>query len=118
MNRRLSVALTALLAWPVLAHAQPQKPAEECTVKSRSDAVVLLLCPPQADAELWRMAGEAACSTRAACNAWIWDDATKVPDKAPATDAELPKQRTAAAVAVWVNDSKSLMTLKRNRARK
>ena len=44
---------------------------------------------------------------------WIWDDAALVPETAPATDAELPKDRTGKAVAVWANDSQSLVSLRK-----
>jgi hypothetical protein len=47
------------------------------------------------------------------CNAWIWDDPTKAPVKAPATDSDMPKGQAAAAVAIWVNDSNSLISLQR-----
>lgn len=96
-----------------LGYAQPAKLAGECAIKARSPAVVILVCPPHSDATTWRVAGGLACEARHFCNAWIWDDDASAPDKAPATDAELSKIDSRAAVAVWVNDSQSLMTLKK-----
>ena len=86
-----------------------------CTVKNRSDAVVLVVCGSGLSESVWHEAGKAACGDRHYCNAWIWDDESKVPRVAPATDAGLRKVDSAAAVAVWINDSEMLMTLKRVR---
>lgn len=99
-------------------HAQSEKTAGECSVKARSNAVVILVCPPLSNAEQWRISGSAACDTKQFCNAWMWDDNAKAPDKAPATDADLPKSSSGAAIAIWVNDSKSLITLKKASAQK
>lgn len=93
--------------------SQPQKAAGDCTIKARSDAVVILVCPAFSKAEVWRRAGEAACETKQVCNAWVWDDSAKAPDKAPKIDSQLSKINSVEAVAIWVNDSKSLMTLKK-----
>lgn len=79
---------------------------------------MIMVCPVFADADVWRMAGEAACESKQACNAWVWDDDAKAPNKAPKTDAQLPKSTSAQAVAIWVNDSKSLVKLKKAGASK
>jgi hypothetical protein len=100
------------------AHAQSEQTAGECSIKARSNAVVILVCPPLSNAENWRVAGSAACESKQFCNAWVWDDSGKAPNKAPATDADLPKNSSGAAVAIWVNDSKSLVTLKKVGAHK
>lgn len=87
--------------------------SSSCAVKNRSDAVVLMLCPAgQTDVTL-RAAAAKACESKTRCNVWIWDDAALVPETAPATDAELPKDRTGKAVAVWANDSQSLVSLRK-----
>jgi hypothetical protein len=84
----------------------------QCTIRSRSQRLVLLLCPAGLDREALQLAGENACKPRVTCNAWIWDDAARMPAVAPATDAELPKHLTAQAVAVWAQDSKSLVIVR------
>lgn len=86
-----------------------------CTVKASSPAVALMYCPSQTDEKTWIEAAKAACEPGKARNVWIWDDLSKMPASAPQTDAELPKSATSAAVAVWVNDSSSLMKLKKAR---
>jgi len=101
----------ALLSLAQLSYAQTGKLENGCRIKVRSDAVVILVCPENASAEVWRAAGEAACGPKLLCNAWVWDDNAKAPDTAPVTDPDLPKKAAAQAVAIWVNDSKSLVTL-------
>jgi hypothetical protein len=112
-SRNILIAL-CLLSVAQLGYSQPRKPAGECTIKARSDAVVIMVCPVTSNADVWRTAGEAACESSQVCNAWVWDDDAKAPEKAPQTDAQLPKSRTAKAVAIWVNDSKSLVKLKKS----
>ena len=118
MSCRHFLLVVCLASVAQLSYSQPKKPAGECTVKARSDAVVIMVCPVLSNAEVWRMAGEAACESKKACNAWVWDDDAKAPDKAPKTDAQLPKSTSAQAVAIWVNDSKSLVKLKKAGASK
>jgi hypothetical protein len=90
-------------------------PASSCAVKTRSDHVVIMVCPPGMNRDDWQSAGKSACEADKRCNVWIWDDAGKAPDAAPATDDVLPKKLTAVAVAVWVNDSRNLIILSRAR---
>lgn len=103
----------ALVSLAQLSYAQTGSMENGCKTKARSEAVVILVCPQDASSDMWRAAGEAACGQKLACNAWVWDDHAKAPGTAPVTDADLPKKASAQAVAVWVNDSKSLMTLKK-----
>ncbi len=102
-----TLAMTA----PAVTQAAPN----DCTVKSRSSAVVLMHCKANVAETVWVEAAKAACEPGKACNVWIWDDASKMPQVAPKTDAELPKSATGAAVAVWINDTANLMTLKKVR---
>jgi hypothetical protein len=93
--------------------AQATATASPCTITSRSDAVVIMVCAPNLEQQALRTNGRSACGIKVNCNVWIWDDAAKAPAKAPNTDADLPKDQAAAAVAIWVHDSQSLITLKR-----
>ena len=72
-------------------------------------------CKTNLDDKILAQAAKAACEPGKTCNVWIWDDLSKMPTAAPKTDTELPKTATGAAVAVWINDSASLMTLKKPR---
>jgi len=103
----------AFLSLAQLSYAQAVKTDNGCKIKVRSDAVVILVCPSASTADVWRAAGQAACGPKLFCNAWVWDDNAKAPDTAPVTDAEIPKSATTQAIAIWVNDSKSLVTLKK-----
>ena len=98
--------------WCTPAAAAPQS-AQGCNVTQRSEAVVLMLCPPAQTEVIWRAAALKACEGKQRCNVWIWDDAAHVPTTAPATDAELPKALTAKAVAIWAHDSQSLVGLRK-----
>jgi hypothetical protein len=114
MNRTLkslALASSAVVLAPGAsgANANPS----ECVVKSRSEGVVLMHCKTNLEDKAWVEAAKAACQPGKACNVWIWDDLARMPTTAPKTDAELPKSATGAAVAVWINDSGSLMKLKK-----
>jgi hypothetical protein len=43
----------------------------------------------------------------------VWSDRSKVPGKAPEKDADIPESARAHAVAIWVNESQGLVTLRR-----
>lgn len=90
--------------------------AGSCSVKSRSERVAIVVCPSGAKQDVLRAAGAAACKSHTAgCNAWIWDDPAKAPMKAPAIDTDMPKSTTGSARAVWLNESQSLMELRKLR---
>ncbi|WP_146159988.1 hypothetical protein [Nitrosospira sp. Nsp5] len=93
--------------------ADPVATSKPCTVKDRTEALVILVCAPNLDQETWQNAARAVCGSALMCNAWIWEDPAKAPVKAPATDSDIPKDQAAAAVAIWVHDSKSLISLRR-----
>ena len=105
------VASALVLAQPMTAAAAE----DDCTVKSRSNAVVLMHCKAQLDEKVWAAAAKAACEPGKACNVWIWEDQSMIPQTAPETDTDMPKSATRAAVAVWINDSANLMKLKKVR---
>ncbi len=86
-----------------------------CSTKDSSEQLALVLCSASTDQAALKAAGMAACKGKQVCNAWIWDDASKLPPKAPATDKELPKSATGAARAIWINDSQSLIELRKAR---
>lgn len=111
--KSLSLATSALvMASPVSAAAAA---SDSCTVTARSSAVVLMHCKANLDDKAWVAAAKAACEPGKACNVWIWEDLSKIPEKAPAIDTDLPKSATGAAVAVWINDSANLIRLKKVR---
>lgn len=84
-----------------------------CSVIDRSKAVALLACPAGLSNEALREAGTAACQPIAQCHAWVWTDRSRVPGKAPEKDADIPESARAHAVAIWVNESQGLVTLRR-----
>ncbi len=92
-----------------LGHASEQ----DCSVKDRTEALVLMLCPEQPGEKTWIEAAKLVCGSAIQCNVWIWNDRSKMPDAATKTDAELSKKHTGAAVAIWINDAQSLIKLKK-----
>lgn len=72
-----------------------------------------MVCPKGYDASTIQAAATAACGARQDCNVWVWDAESKAPQKAPQRDADFDKAQAATAIAVWANDSKSLMRLQR-----
>lgn len=113
MFRIKLIFATCLVCLMPLTHAQMKQSAGTCIVKASSGAVAILVCPAQSAEDAWRTAGEIACGSRLACNAWVWDENSKAPEVAPRTDADLPKSSSGQAVAIWINDSKSLVKLKK-----
>lgn len=83
-----------------------------CEVTSRSKALVVLVCRANLDDASLVKAGKEACGARMPCNAWIWDDAAKAPEKAPAKDADMPKEAARAAIGIWANDEQVLVRLR------
>ncbi|WP_156391599.1 MULTISPECIES: hypothetical protein [unclassified Roseateles] len=86
-----------------------------CSTTDRSEQVALVLCSANTDQAALKAAGMAACKDKKVCNAWIWEDASKLPPKAPAIDKDLPKSAAGAARAVWIHDSQHLMELRKAR---
>ncbi|MFG6467850.1 hypothetical protein [Roseateles sp. BYS87W] len=86
-----------------------------CRTHDRSEQVALVLCSTHTDAAALKAAGEAACKGKTLCNAWIWDDASKMPAQAPVADKDLPKSASSAARAIWIHDSQHLMQLRKAR---
>lgn len=105
-SRALGLALLGLTA--VSANA-------DCSTKDRSEQVAVVLCSANTSQDALKAAGVAACKGKQVCNAWIWEDASKLPAKAPALDKDLPKSASGAARAVWINDSEHLMELRKAR---
>lgn len=86
--------------------------ATECEEASRSDAIILMNCSADSTSETWVNAAKNACGDDKSCNVWFWPKGIELPTTAPLTDVELPKSLTSKALAVWANDSSSLLTLK------
>ncbi len=100
--------VTASLIGSAGARAEPGP----CEVRSHSQKVAILVCPPALDANGWRDAGRKACAdSNGVCNAWIWNDGDLAPTTAPATDGQLDRDAVRNAVAVWVDDSQRLVRI-------
>lgn len=107
----------ALLLAAGLVTAAPWAAAQEataCEVRDRSPELVVMVCKPASNPTQWRAAAQAACGEeRSRCNVWIWTSLEDAPKKAPKLDADIPKQNTAKAVAVWANDTQSLLQVRK-----
>jgi hypothetical protein len=95
-----------------IAFAAQEKTPSACQVRSRSEALAVLVCQPKLDEAALVTAGKSACGTRVQCNAWMWDDASKAPAKAPARDAAMPKDAAAAAIGIWTNDAQAFVRIR------
>lgn len=113
MSKYFQILVVMVSTWgfPTLIYATEGMPAQ-CTVKNHSETMVVVVCQPGLEQMVWSKAGRQACGPRTQCNAWIWDDTKKAPDVAPLADANLAPQQSASAVAVWANDSQSLLVIK------
>ncbi len=87
--------------------------AATCDQASRSENIVLMSCSLDSNSEAWIDAAKQACGEDKTCNVWFWHRGVELPKTAPLKDIDLPKNLTSKAVAVWANDSSSLVTLKK-----
>lgn len=87
--------------------------AANCELVTRSADVVLMHCTQESDSELMVSAAKKECGEDERCNVWFWNSDVVLPEVAPEKDEGLPKSLTSSALAVWANDSASLLTLKK-----
>lgn len=85
----------------------------ECELKSRSNDVILMQCSASPSDDDFTKVGQDACGDDSACNVWFWGAGVDLPENAPEKDSDLPKSLSSQALAVWVNDSGSLLKLKK-----
>jgi len=85
----------------------------KCTARSAEGTIRVLICPPGLSKEEMKVAGEEACGIQVLCNAWIWDSGSAAPKNVPGKDADIAPEVAGDAVAVWANDVKSLMLIKK-----
>jgi hypothetical protein len=85
----------------------------KCTVRDSEGTIRVLICPPGLSQEEMRVAGEEACGVQVLCNAWMWDAGSAAPQNAPSRDADIDPTVAGNAVAVWANDVKTLMMIKK-----
>lgn len=110
----VSVLLSATLLAGGVA-AEPQAAGKsQCSLRGSSDLLKVVVCPPGLDEEALRIAGEQACGLAVLCNAWIWDDAAKAPTEVPEGQSELDPKNAQSAIAVWFNDRKGLLMVRRD----
>ena len=108
----IALVFACALTGSVLAQDVP-KDKSQCAVRSSEGLIRVVVCPPGLDVESLRVAGEEACGLVVTCNAWIWDNADKAPKYSPRKDSDIAEKDAGNAVAVWANDQKSLMLIKR-----
>jgi hypothetical protein len=108
----IALVVAGALARSVLAEDVPQGKSQ-CSVRSAEGSIRVVVCPPGLDMEALHVAGQAACGLTVICNAWIWDNAEKAPKNSPSKDSEIAQKDAGNAIAVWANDKKRLMLIKR-----
>ena len=107
--RRVACSAT-VLAVLALAEARAEGPAI-CSVRVRSPQLVVLICTPDAADQVLRVRSQAACAEQGRCNVWIWDQPAKAPDAISLNDFGISPFQVNAAVAVWINESQTLIRL-------
>lgn len=89
------------------------KAAEVCTSTHTGGQLAAVLCEPGLDQAIWAAAGHAACTGHALCAAWIYDEASKMPDPMPDRFEGLSQENVTSAVAVWAEEDHLLVTIAR-----
>jgi len=107
--RRATCGAAAVCALLALGGARAEGPAI-CAVKVRSSQLVVLICTPGAGDQVWRVRSQAACAEQNRCNVWIWDQQAKAPHSV-LNDADISPFHADAAVALWINESQTLIKL-------
>lgn len=106
MTKSLLVGITFLGCVAGNVHAS-------CEEQSRSENLVLMNCERGVSVDVLKETGRNVCGDDQTCNVWFWEDRKDIPAVAPLLDSELPKSLASSATAVWVNDSDSLLQLKK-----
>ena len=108
--------LSLLAPVGVLMAAVPAMAQEDytpvCEGKGTNGMVSMLLCPDGLSEDHLANEGRAICAERKPCGAWVWTDAAFVPLEAPDAHDKLPKESVKNALAIWVNESEQLISLK------
>jgi hypothetical protein len=108
----LACAFACVPAGSALAESGDQVKSQ-CSVTSAEGSIRVVVCPPGLDQDALHVAGQEACGEELICNAWIWDSAEKAPKNSPRTDSDIAQEYAREAIAIWANDSKALMLVKR-----
>lgn len=108
---RSAAAVLALLSF---GSVRAEGPAA-CWIRARSSQRVVLICTAAAGDQVWRVRSQAACADQSRCNVWIWEQPAKAPQTAPLNDADLTSFQASTAVALWINESQSLIKLQARR---
>lgn len=101
-------AMVVALALVAMAAAHADGPAI-CRIKARSTQLIVLICTPDAGDQVWRVRSQAACADQSRCNVWIWDQPAKAPEFAPWSHVQISQLHANTAVAVWINESQTLI---------
>ena len=117
MKQFFHLIFSALIATcSVLAPGETQALAQNgktCVLRDQKGTIAILVCPPGFRQEQWRRAGEAACRNIKPCSAWIWDDPKKAPQSTPSLASGIAKKDILTTVAIWDNDTRQLMMIRR-----
>ena len=107
-----SIVLACALAGPAAA-TDGAVGRSKCTLRDSAEGIRVLICPPGLSQQEMRVAGEEACGVQVMCNAWIWDAGSAAPKNVPKKDTDIEPEVAGNAVAVWANDVKTLMLIKK-----
>jgi len=110
-----SITVTGSAEQAAGSSAIPAAPESECSVLPDGQKNKVVICPPGLDMNAFRQAGMAACHFTAGCTAYIWDDADKAPAKSPGPGEKISTEHAAHLSAIWLNDAKEMMLVKRTR---
>ena len=73
---------------------------------------LVMICSHDAGDQVWRVRSQAACAEQSRCNVWIWDEPSKLP---AAKNTAIADSQVEAAVALWINESQTLIRLQTRR---
>ncbi|WP_135504602.1 hypothetical protein [Roseovarius aestuariivivens] len=101
----------ACVAWATAPALADEDYAPVCELKGTNGMVTMLLCPEGLQPETLAQEGKAACDGRKPCGAWVWTDASAIPEEAPDAHDKLPKASVQQALAIWMNEAEQLISL-------
>lgn len=109
---KLGLVSAALTCAVTAAMAQDEPTGENlCEARDSSAVISVALCPEGLTKEDLSAAGTAICDKRLPCGVWFWTDEANMPSEAPDNHDGLTQEQITSALAVWVAEKNSLISI-------
>lgn len=114
LRSTMIAAALAILATCAAAEDKSKEVAD-CVPVDASTPIKIALCSGDFSPETLARAARAICEGVRPCGVWMWDDAEKMPAKAPENHDLLTPEQIRSALAVWDHQSGQLVAIRKVR---